>query len=827
MGEIHRAFYGERGGGHDLLGTSAPALAVVRGVLGATDRPSGSPGEWTPFVSGFPAGDHFVLMRTFPAPVRAGSRSGFVFTDALFIEREDVAVIGDLRLLLGLLSAELPANPGRPESIPATGSVPPPEFTPDRRARAAARELLAAATTKHPVVWLGTDGFEDLLARVWGGLWPEARMGLRFRASFDPADVGKRGLTLVCTDPRSRARWVGFSVVEPSDGVDDPSPAESLLAGEASTLSEFVAELDLRTPGLLALRQAEAAASLLQEIESISPDLLVRLLRLLVVLGPDVGTASDAKTQAVQRVAQAVRGADEPLVHSVRNLPAGPLGFSAAQLEDAVETWVRTHFLTEAGRVGQWLQDDAQPWWTRGVRAGVEGAVREWNRGMGPALWLLWEAAPGEVEAISALTGNHPAAERDLADACPSDLGPDLARRVTTTARHHGWTTLFIVAAAAANKPATALVELLKAFPGEIARALNTLADRHGASVLVDVAVTHQDARVLEQAARAVVPHPSLLAGVDPDVGGWRQLWLRAIQLGADPWNGVPDPTGVRDRLLDRVLNATDVEPSLLEAVAQGRLADLTGHPRRQELWSMLPEHACTLFLVATASAWVERFRASPATEPLPDAPLVEMVRRNPGLLAPDHGDPARGLDAAVTAFQRIPGWQEPDLLRWLQGSRAELSRLSAGSADRLGQFVARRGWRAAASEIYNQRNSVPALRPAIPAIFHVLGILQQWLALLEGLDRGAHPAPDWYDVLLELAIKNYPHGPEQERIWERAGGDSSRLEGGQGRDRWRSAVRLLRSGGAGRDVPKHLAREMSNDFLENAELRSLHDTAP
>lgn len=827
MSEIHRAFYGERGGGHDLLAASTPALPVVRGVLGATDRPSGSPAEWAPFVSGFAADDHFVLMRTFPAPVRAGSRSGFVFTDALFIEREDVAAIGDLRLLLELLSTELSRNPGRPEPLLVPGPVPPPEFTPDRRARAAARELLATGPTGRPVVWLGSDGFEDLLARVWGGLWPEARMGLRFGTIFDPADVEKRGLTLVCTHPRSRARWVGFSIVDPGNGVDDPSPAEALLAGEASTLAEFVAELGLRTPSLRTLRQAEAAVDLLREIRSISLELLVRLLRLLEVLGPEAGTASDVKAEAVQRVAEAVREADAAFVHGVRNLTAGPLGHSAAQLENAVGTWVRTHFLNEAGRVGQWLRDGPEPWWARGVRAGMEGAVREWNPGTGPALWLLWEAAPGEVETISALVGDHPAAERDLANACPSTLGPDLARHVTTTARLHGWPVLFVVAAAAAYKPITALVKLLEAFPGEIAGALNVLADRHGASVLVDAAVTHQDARVLESAARAVVQHPALLAGVDPNVGGWRRLWLRAIQLGADPWNGVPDSVSVRDRLLDRVLDATDVEPRLLEAVAQGRLADLTGYPRRQELWSMLPERARTRFLEATASAWVERFRASPATEPLPEAALTELVRRDPALLAPDGGDPARGLHAAVTAFERIPGWQESDLLRWLRSSRAALSRLNAASADRLGQVVSRNGWSAAASEIYAQCNSVPALKPAIPAVFRLLGILQRWFASLEGLDRGAHPAPDWYDVLLELAVKIYPQGPEQGRIWERAEGDPSRIEGGQGRDRWRSAVWLLRSGGASRGVAKRLAWEMSNDFLDNAELRALHDTAP
>jgi hypothetical protein len=319
-----------------------------------------------------------------------------------------------------------------------------------------------------------------------------------------------------------------------------------------------------------------------------------------------------------------------------------------------------------------------------------------------------------------------------------------------------------------------------------------------------------------------------LLAALDSDNEGWRDLWLRAIQLGADPWDGIPKPLVARDRLLDRMLDEDDVDPALLNALAGSRLADLSGHPRRNELWSALPEPASTRFLQATASAWVGRFRASPETEPIPEPPVLALARREPRLLAADPADPVRGLHAAVVAFDRLPGWREADLSDWLRRVRPVLARLTSIDAARLGRVIAKNNWRAAASELYSSRKAAGVLKAAIPDVLHLLSIFEQFICGFEGLSHGRHSIPEWYDVLLELAVQLYPQGPEQGRIWERAGGDPSRIEGASGRDRWRSAIWLLRSGGAGRNArPKNLTWEMRHDFTHNAELRALHDTAP
>lgn len=66
---------------------------------------------------------------------------------------------------------------------------------------------------------------------------------------------------------------------------------------------------------------------------------------------------------------------------------------------------------------------------------------------------------------------------------------------------------------------------------------------------------------------------------------------------------------------------------------------------------------------------------------------------------------------------------------------------------------------------------------------------------------------------LLDLATELYPRGPLQNAVWERAGGDISRLElSGSGRTTWWHAVRLLERGGGGDLEPCDLLRVFVED---------------
>lgn len=74
--------------------------------------------------------------------------------------------------------------------------------------------------------------------------------------------------------------------------------------------------------------------------------------------------------------------------------------------------------------------------------------------------------------------------------------------------------------------------------------------------------------------------------------------------------------------------------------------------------------------------------------------------------------------------------------------------------------------------------------------------------------------ANDDWQQLQELMSELYPGGPEDQSIWERAGGDRSKLTlNGSGQARWFSALRTLRLGGGGAISRTSLLHAVNEEF--------------
>jgi hypothetical protein len=703
-----------------------------------------------------------------------------------------------------------------------------PVFPVDVRARAAAREILAREPNGRPVVWLGEEGFEELVARIWAGLWPEARLALRFRASFDPADAEKGNQTIVSTPLASCARWVGFPVIEGAGTVEAPTPAEELLAGEPSMLSPYLMEFRVQGPAVQALRQVEAAAELLRELSVLPGDKLTRLVRLLVVLAPSPEIAERLKKDVIERLAERTDEFDAGFVHALRNIPSDPFSDALFSLGRTLRNWIMLHFVREALTIGRWTQDEAKEWWRRAVDEGLKSAIHRWVSGTAQALWVLWNEVPATIEPLSAVVAScPPVSMSEVLEACPPSLSKAVAGQIATAAKLHGWPEVYVLAIAAGHGPDAAVEGLLDTSWSEVAGALEVLANRYGGAVLVRSAVALEDGRVISAAAQQIVRNPSLLAEVNPSNGVWRRLWLAVIELGVEPWRGIPDPKAVHFKLLDRVLDVGDVEPQLLSAVSRTALADVTDYPRRKNLWTVLPGPARDSFLASTAAGWVIRFRMAADTEQIPEAEILSAGRCDSALLAVDGGNPIPGLHAAVVAFERLPGWTEMDLIQWIKRTESALDRMPQRDSMRLGRVVAGNGWKASASQLFSLRDRAVALRPAVGEAINLLSFLDRLMAKLEGFGAGLTPT-DWYGALVDLAVELYPSGPQEQNVWERAGGEDGRIKGESGRERWSAAVKLLRRGGAGTKItPRKLVKTMREDFQQNSDLKVLDESVP
>ena len=82
----------------------------------------------------------------------------------------------------------------------------------------------------------------------------------------------------------------------------------------------------------------------------------------------------------------------------------------------------------------------------------------------------------------------------------------------------------------------------------------------------------------------------------------------------------------------------------------------------------------------------------------------------------------------------------------------------------------------------------------------------------------------DWWNAFTETAVELYPRGPDDMKVWERAGGDGSVIiTNVPGREGWQHAIQTLRNGGGGNMITTTaLMNQMGTDFPRKDKLTVL-----
>jgi len=212
---VEQAVYGEvPGRGHGLR-ASSPNAFIAAAITSKLDLPDVVPPgiqAWSPFVRGFPIGDHYVLARTFLDS--SASRNGMVLTHALIVSLDDMCEVGNLAVLFGSLAPSVTDCPSSVATLElnAAGGIHAPAADLIGTANALAAQGLS------PVVRLGVEGFECLVDSLWRNLCPTLRRTFAFRLSFGPNDVIEQPTpALVCTPEQLQARWTKHRIVTPDD----------------------------------------------------------------------------------------------------------------------------------------------------------------------------------------------------------------------------------------------------------------------------------------------------------------------------------------------------------------------------------------------------------------------------------------------------------------------------------------------------------------------------------------------------------------------------------------------------------------------------------
>ena len=828
---IEQALYGEHRGGHSLLAASGDE-EVSAEIVQRLDLPDTAPPgvEWSPFLRGFRFRNRYVLSRTFRD--MSASRGGMVFSHAFIAPLDEVGEIPDLGPLLKLLATSCQQRPAATtvEFVRTETSLPHAVDLVD-----AAEALVATGqysqyskeqgtTRPLPVVRLGHVGFDDLVVALWAHLSPKMRRAFAFRLSFGPRDlVETPAPALVCTPPSMAARWSDYPVIRSGVSREPASLAAAVLAGHerAASLLEFMREIGAKPATFRDLRLLDRAYLL--TIGEPTLERCVGAVRLVERLSSEPDAGEDGKDVLVRRLCKLVAAGTAEQILLLRNLQLSAFP-SPDRVWKALKTWVteNNYPRDQDGKMLTVLEDatataSAVEEWRTAVLDGLAVGARSRNSAFPKAFWRWFQVRPEVVTAVFRHVPAEVGVEKRVAAATPRSLDETAAEPLATLALSRGLLRMHGAILSAIHNP-------LDAVRGQIAvdtepsfvEGLKSALQQAKPAEVVDCALEIEDPRMSRLAGEAVARDPRLLAEIDLTEINAQAIWREALDIELECWRAPADPLAAFHSILDHVLDGGDADPSLIDRLSCAPVADLGSYARRPETWPRIKSSALDNILAATASGWLRRAAGG-------GVPFVPEHALQCAILDSDELEPT--LDAlipgrvgtAVRVVAALDRYDEHGFLHLLESTMSRTTSLVASDAEGIGRLVSERRWEGVAADLVARyENGRRDLKPALRVCYDMLDFWVRWRLWLTPI-----PETEKWTAFEELAAELYPGGPDDEGLWERAGGDNADLSTKEaGRTRWRKALRNVRNGKGPHS--SELLAMMLEDFPNNERLLHL-----
>jgi hypothetical protein len=673
-------------------------------------------------------------------------------------------------------------------------------------------------------IWSGQQGFEDIIAYLWWNLWPEARRELRFRICAEPNDLKELPATLICTPIALRGNWKEQQFIDPTaSALQDPSLCESYLLGlpGGRQFGDLRESLGFSPPQIAGLKRLEQYVRMRGEGTADSIRVAVRLLNAMI---PRPDHSGIEKASVLGTLVQKTIEGSEQDVLALRNLDVSAFPTGPGSLREAITGWLRRQVVQDRGGVlvGRAILVESHQW-KQVAEAALIDAFTPWKPDHARLLWRWWITDVALVAPTEVLVPAGPnEVEEEFISSIPAEIPTPVRPPVLLLCRRRRWYLLHSAVLATdpdltPNERLRSQLEIQVDLDG--VAGLNWMASRMTSSELIDAALIIQDERVVGLAGEAVKRDPTLLQNIDARNPAWRAIWTSAVQHGHGLFGGISEPSTAAHAVLDALLAGSMIAPQMTELLALSPSSSLATYPRRKDIWDLLPPPVCARSVATTAEEWLTRFLAEPELDSSAIEPELEEA-----VLALWRSSPARIEAASLLGFwQRFSsGLSERDFLTWLNAYRRSLTQLEAVA---IGRLIKQNAWYRGAEDLITGAKC--SRRDLIPAVYEFWELLSTWdrLYFATFTTTPVVREDEWWDSFVELSVRLYPRGIEENDIWFEANGDASRVRRGTGREQWTHALDLLRKGGAGGSITvEGLLHQMRNDFYVNAELELLEN---
>ncbi|MGN7722275.1 GAP1-N1 domain-containing protein [Chitinophaga sp. 22620] len=804
MTTLHQSINGDKDGAFALLATSMTNLQDAQRIFTLTDmrtRPADGI-EWSPTIRGTMAFDkYFLFLKTFKDDT-PGVRAGRIFSHALIASQNDLCHIHDFRHLLALLP-QIADKALRPSALQLDTSQPLPRLSPadSPRLAIAVNALLHLDQYQNTIVWVGREGFEDLVTMVWNAASVPIRENLQFDVAFHPREItDTKKINIVWIPPSVLANWIhtSFCLIYPGQNAILSSTAALYLTSDEphrTELGQVLHEFNITVDNFEDYLYAGRIADLLNaNSENATLEEYILTADLTSKLSPDPGCAGGHKQKLLSELAERIYQADAREILGLSNVLWKGFATAEKTLSPALEKWLNKHLLNkevDTSLIVQKCFEEGTSWWRSIVKTSLKQQLQRWQIDYAPILWQWWSRDATLVAKTCMLLPISPSMEIDLLAARPISISKALSHSVLSAALSKNWLTLHGFALMQLYPPLEALEKQLKVdqVPDDF-RALNAMTTGLNDKALLNITLSLNAEKLFLLAAKRITQYPSLLAALDVRHNSWQRIWYYSLEDGRDPWIGVPDPRATLFSLMDIIMDNQPVEVALLEKLCTSPQADLTSYGQRRQLWKKLSPAIRESLLRTTIPGIVDALAGGALILSDLETELCTALAQRDILVSLTCNSHI-SVSARLQLFDTITTTnQYPDLFMKLLADEP----LTYAESALAGKLIIRNYWGQVARFLADSVQKKPDLMPALQECQSLLGLFDKLTLALRGNMHTGKSADDWWNGLKDVCRSLYPHGPTDRGIWLQAGGHEYDLQNhGSGQEIWANALQQLR----------------------------------
>jgi hypothetical protein len=826
--EIHQAFYGEVNRSHSCITSSIADEKLNSYLTGFSDKPYPIPVGIT--LSTYYAATvferYFIFTKTIPD--FNASRAGMVFTHALIIDLRHIGNVENLgELFLHFVI-----------SIPEKSIFLAPVHYKSEKALTLAtnqypayiKQSVANLACGRKVAFFGDlDSFVKMITLLWNGLPAPLRKHLVFSVGFNSDDIENKKEPILFFQKHliSRVHYDGSVcddnelLTEISDGV------EQMILGhtKVNKFAEFLDLLNCRLSDFKQLSTAEKAFRLFEKRHVINADDLRQLIRLLGKLSPSSQDGISLKTSLIKKSTRFIIEGEDDNIKALRNIDLS--GFYGGEIEfsAAVAYFINAQFTGKlsfnAGIVVELIELSARPvqdsWWYSTVKTEITKAV-SLSQSV-DNIWIILRY-PGSI-AASFLPLLRIDQQDILIQHLPSSIEPKQILILKSLLKYKGWYKLYANLSLLIQAPVAAFQEQLRLKEDlDLKEGINLIADKISDQQMLEFNLMHDDHRALTLLTERLVKNPVLLNSLNLQHLRWLVVWENFLQKTDQFALGIIDPSDKAVQLCDLIVEGRLLPQKILSLLSRSNFANLSAYNNRTAFWKSVPNDYKDSFLHATAMGFAGQIAENALSDDKLEPELLKVMRGDQ-FVSSFLLNRRNNLDSVLSYYQTIDLLSDKflaDFVNYYSGSVSDFT------SQRLGNIVLSKPYYITANAVFNRAKNNTGFKIALNIVKPLLNlsIVDRFVyGYLFGENLNEQAV---YEVLFEVVKELYKKGPEESGIWQRAGGDDSKLINQNSREEnWRQALHLLRHGGGGKNATvKSLLKEINEDFPSNIIIKEL-----